>query len=298
MSKSEPVRWHENQALFREAVAFTSARTGFTPRLVEKDYYCTLLLQHLTEKVPGLVFKGGTCLAKVHAQFYRLSEDLDFTIHTPLQTARSGRSRLAAPAKDAVAKLGEHLPGLRILQNLIGSNNSTQYQACVGYPSLFSDQQESIKIEVGLREPLLTSKVRAQAHTLLLNPMVNAPMVPAIQVSCLSREEAMAEKLRAALTRREAAIRDFYDVDHAVRRLGLRVRAPELVGLVRKKLAVPGTGPVDVSAARLATLRPQLGPQLRAVLRDRDMAEFDLERAWAAVGEAAAALAAEPEPRP
>ena len=27
-----------------------------------------------------LVFKGGTCLSKVHADFYRLSEDLDLII--------------------------------------------------------------------------------------------------------------------------------------------------------------------------------------------------------------------------
>ena len=100
----------------------------------------------------------------------------------------------------------------------------------------------------------------------------------------------MAEKLRAALSRREAAIRDFYDVDHAVRRLGFRVQAPELIGLVREKLAVPGNEPVDVSAARLAVLKPQLESRLKPVLRDRDFVEFDLERAFATVAEVAAAL--------
>ena len=53
-------------------------------------------------------------------------------------------------------------------------------------------------------------------------------MVPAFSVPCLSRAEAMAEKLRAALSRRDVAIGDFYDVDHAVRRLGLRVRDQDL----------------------------------------------------------------------
>jgi len=100
----------------------------------------------------------------------------------------------------------------------------------------------------------------------------------------------MAEKLRAALSRREAAIRDFYDVDHAVRRLGFHVQAPELIGLVREKLAVPGNEPVDVSAARLAVLKPQLESRLKPVLRDRDFVEFDLERAFATVAEVATAL--------
>ena len=31
-----------------------------------------------------LVFKGGTCLTKVHAELYRLSEDLDYTYPSSL----------------------------------------------------------------------------------------------------------------------------------------------------------------------------------------------------------------------
>jgi predicted nucleotidyltransferase component of viral defense system len=290
MTKPEPIRWHENQALFREAVAFTSARTGFVPRLVEKDYYCTLALQHLCAGVPGLVFKGGTCLAKVHAQFYRLSEDLDFAIHTPPETARSGRSRLAAPVKKAVAKLGEDQSGLRVIQELTGSNNSTQYQALVGYQSAFGGQEEPIKIEVGLREPVLTPEVQAGAQTLLLNPLVNAPMVPAVQVSCLSRGEAMAEKLRAALTRRDVAIRDFYDMDYAVRRLRFDAKLPAFLELVKKKLSIPGNEAVDVSEGRLATLRSQVDGQLKPVLRSQDLAEFDLKRACALIADLAATV--------
>jgi len=243
MTKPEPIRWHENQALFREAVAFTSARTGFIPRLVEKDYYCTLALQYLCASVPGLVFKGGTCLAKVHAQFYRLSEDLDFAIHTPLATTRSGRSRLATPSKKAVAKLGEGQSGLRVIKELTGSNNSTQYQALVGYQSVFGGQEEPIKIEVGLREPVLTPEVQAGAQTLLLNPLVNAPMVPAVQVSCLSREEAMAEKLRAALTRRDVAIRDFYDMDYAYAVCASTPDFPGSLSWSKRSSPFPGTRP-------------------------------------------------------
>ncbi len=65
---------------------------------------------------------------------------------------------------------------------------------------------------------------------------------------------------------------------------------PDFVGFVREKLAVAGNDPVDVSAARLAALRPQVEAQLRPVLRTRDFAEFDLERAFATVARVAAAL--------
>ena len=57
--------------LFAEAIGFTSAETGFIPGLIEKDYYCSVLLQDLGSAGADLVFKGGTLLAKVHAGFYR-----------------------------------------------------------------------------------------------------------------------------------------------------------------------------------------------------------------------------------
>ena len=285
-----PIRPHEDPALFREAVTFTAAETGFVPRVIEKDYYCTVLLEYLAAAGAGLVFRGGTCLAKVHAGFYRLSEGLDFVIPTPVDASRADRSRRAAASKDAVARIAKQVPGLRAITALTGANDSTQYNAAIGYTSLLGRQEETIKIEVGLREPLLMPAIWGEARTLLLDPISGSPLVPAFPVPCLSRDEAMAEKLRAALNRREAAIRDFYDIDHAVRRLGLRPQGPALIGLVRKKLAVARNEPVDVTAARLAALRQQLESQLKAVLRARDFAEFDLERAFATVAGVAAAL--------
>ncbi len=294
MSEAAPIRLHEDPALFREAVNYTAAATGFVSRLIEKDYFCTVLLQHLAEAGGGLVFKGGTCLAKVHAEFYRLSEGLDFVIPTPVDASRAERRRRVAESKGSIASIGERLPGLHVITALTGANDSTQYTAVIGYASLLGRREETIKIEVGLREPLLTPAVPGEARTLLHDPISGSPLVPALTVPCLSRAEAMAEKLRAALSRREAAIRDYYDIDHAVRRQSVGVLEPELIGLLRKKLAVTGNDPVDVSPARLAVLRPQLESQLKAVLRARDFGEFDLDRAFATVAKVAAELGRTP----
>jgi hypothetical protein len=86
------------------------------------------------------------------------------------------------------------------------------------------------------------------------------------------------------------AIRDFYDIDYAIRRLDLNPLEATLIELVRQKLAVSGNDPVDVSEARLAALRQQLDSQLKPVLRAKDFAEFDLERAFRAVVDVAAAV--------
>ena len=48
--------------------------------LIEKDYYCSLILNYFFNGDTSLVFKGGTCLSKVYVDFYRLSEDLDLII--------------------------------------------------------------------------------------------------------------------------------------------------------------------------------------------------------------------------
>jgi predicted nucleotidyltransferase component of viral defense system len=57
---------HKETEIFRDALALTRERTGFAERLIEKDYFCTALLEYLAATANKLVFKGGTCLAKVH----------------------------------------------------------------------------------------------------------------------------------------------------------------------------------------------------------------------------------------
>lgn len=267
-------------AFFREALAFTSQRYGFPERLIEKDYVCTLLLEALTAAHDGLVFKGGTCLAKVYADFYRMSEDLDFVIPMAVDASRSKRSEQAKGLKGIIGELPERFPFVRVVEPLTGFNNSMQYNAVVGYVSSLGGRPETIKIEVGLREPLMLKPVGGEAKTILLNPVSRERMVPVKNVRCISRTEAFAEKFRAALSRREPASRDFFDLDYAVRKLGLKPDDSELVALVRDKMHIPGNDPADVSADRLAALTQQLESELRPVLRAEDFQTFDLDRAF------------------
>jgi len=280
--------WHEDPEFFEAAVSFTAKETTFSPRLVEKDYFCTVLLDYLATVGNTVVFKGGTCLAKIHADFYRLSEDLDFVVSMPVDSSRSERSKMATGLKDIV--MPDRLPGFRVVEPLRGANNSTQYNAVIGYHSRIVGKEETIKVEVGLREPLLLPPEAGMAKTLLLNPSTTKPLCEPLVLNCMSKREAFAEKFRAALSRREAAVRDFFDLDYAVRQLGLQPEDRGLIDLIRKKMAVPGNDRMDVSENRLTTLHRQLESQLRPVLRARDYAEFDLERAFRIVAEVAAII--------
>ena len=124
---------------------------------------------------------------------------------------------------------------------------------------------DTIKVEVGLREPLLLATEDGMAHTILLNPVSRTVLLKPVTVRCIAKTEAFAEKFRAALSRRDVAARDFFDLDYAVRKLGLRANDKTLIELLRQKLAIPGNAPVNVSEQRLTELRRQIEPQLRPV---------------------------------
>ena len=58
-----PIQTHEDPLLFREAINFTATQTRFLPRLIEKDYFCTLLLNYLAAAdaaragLPGIQYR-------------------------------------------------------------------------------------------------------------------------------------------------------------------------------------------------------------------------------------------------
>jgi len=50
--------------------------------------------------------------------------------------------------------------------------------------------------------------------------------MPELALACLSLREAYAEKCRAALSRQPAAIRDFFDLEHAIRKARFDLNDP------------------------------------------------------------------------
>lgn len=292
MDSYRPTAIHvEDPQLFREAVRYTEAQTGFSAQLIEKDYFCSLVLHYLYfdvahEKTP-LVFKGGTCLSKVYVNFYRLSEDLDFVISLDSAVKREKRRKEIAPLKDLFTRLPSHIPSLTMKENLKGHNESKQYIGYVEYVSSLISRNEQIKIEIGLREPLIKSPAIKPAKSILLNPFTRKAVLQAFPVQAIDVKESYAEKTRAALSRKEPAIRDFYDILHAQRVLGINFVDKEFLGMVRKKLLVPGNHPVDVSAERKSELQKQVQAQLRSVLRHKDFDTFDLDEAFDIVNKVA-----------
>jgi predicted nucleotidyltransferase component of viral defense system len=268
--------------LFREFVDYTARVTGFRRELIEKDFFCSVILDFMsTQLSTAVVFMGGTCLSKVYTDFSRLSEDLDFTIPLPAVAHRGERQRLIKPVKKACEETAKRLPAFHEIMALRGSNESTQYSGIWGYQSIASGETERIKLDFGLREPILLPAENRQAGTLLLNAVTGAKLVAPFYLHVMALAEVWAEKTRAALTRLQPAIRDFFDLDYALLNQTVNFEDDGLLELVRRKLAAPGNGPVDLSAVRKTELERQTQGQLRPVLRLRDFERFSLERIWA-----------------
>jgi predicted nucleotidyltransferase component of viral defense system len=269
-----------DREIFRDALAHSERTTGFTATLIEKDYYCSLILQYFFDGDTSLVFRGGTCLGKVYTDFYRLSEDLDFIIPVPVDASRYKRRAKMEPVKRIFNKLPKAVPGIAISEVFKGHNESRQYIGCIEYQSAIIETQENIKLEVGLREPLIKSSVSSEARTIVVNPFSDRSLLPTFTVRAMAVREAYTEKARAALSRKEPAIRDFFDLFYAVHKMGLKLHDREFLDMIRRKLEVPDNDPVDISKGRKRELDRQLDAQLKPVLRPADLVWFNLDEAF------------------
>ena len=79
---------HDDKEIFKEIIEQVAAETGRTEIIIEKDYYVTMLLKNLANKLSNVVFKGGTSLSKGYKIINRFSEDIDITFDEHLGEAR------------------------------------------------------------------------------------------------------------------------------------------------------------------------------------------------------------------
>lgn len=267
-----------NPETLRLAVEYTSQLTGFSPRLVEKDYYCSLFLERLYHHEmlrSHLAFKGGTLLSKAYLGFFRLSEDLDFSASNEFCTTRTERREVSKVIKAAIDELLPEL-GFSEVSPLRGFNESRQYNGVFGYKSV-TGVPDTIKFEVGFRGDLMLPLPTTLLETLLVDPFSTRKALSLIMVKTLVREEAFAEKARAALTRKFPAIRDLFDLVR-IAESGFDLHNEEFLTLVRRKLSADADATADTSIEKKKKFESQVESELKVVLRKGE--NFDFEDAW------------------
>lgn len=262
-------------------------QTGFPAQLLEKDYYLTLILSKINNLSDDLIFKGGTCLNKIYYSYYRLSEDLDFSMKLPeYTTTRANRRKCIQPIKDGIKTLVKQF-GLKIDdKEAAGKNESKQYVYHLLYQSALRAQEMRIKLEISLRfNPILNIETKDVLHK-FLHPFTNEPLFDGGKVNCLSLKEIVSEKMRAAATRKIIAPRDFYDLNFIIQQ-GFNLADAEVLDLFRKKLEEDG-GDTDLakykinlgrSDKEIKDMKARIENELFDVLTVNERKNFNLDEA-------------------
>jgi predicted nucleotidyltransferase component of viral defense system len=277
---------HSNKDEFTKILERTSAQTGFPLRLLEKDYYLTVILSGINERLSGdLILKGGTCLSKIYHSYYRLSEDLDFSLRLPQDsTTRGMRRKAIKPIKDSIQAFAESLEMNIDDPGKAGHNLSTQYIFYFYYDSVVLNRKEKVKIEIGLRSnPIIPVKEKKIVHK-FLHPFTGEPIFESGQIVCLSLNELAAEKMRAAATRLNIAPRDFYDLGYLLK-VGFDFKDPEFLDIFKRKLAEDNFSTdlknyrqhLGRSKEEIEDMKSRLEEELFPVLTIREKGNFNID---------------------
>ena len=268
-----------NRDKLKDIIPAIAGKLKFRPAIIEKDYYLTVILNNIeTVLSDKIIFKGGTLLNKIHLNYHRLSEDLDFTYYGKL-TGRSQRSIAIAPIRE---KMPAFLKALDLSSNNPqgeGFNNSMQYVFKINYQSLITAKKDLIKIEISLRQPPIDRPIHTSIKHFYQDPFTGEDLIPIGKILSLSLKEAVAEKLKASITRKDVVIRDYYDLWH-ISETDFNFYDQRFIKIFKQKLADESyTGDYrqnfGLSPMQLSLLHNQVDTLLLPVIRVGE--EFNLD---------------------
>ena len=148
---------HENREEFTNAVNLASEYFHVMPIVVEKDYYVTMILRELSQRLDYVVFKGGTSLSKCHKAIQRFSEDIDLTIDSKLSQGQM--KKLKEGIKNVAEKLGLSIP------NIDATRSRRSYNRYIlEYQSVIPNSDDAVQTAVLLE----TSFVEVSFPTVVL----------------------------------------------------------------------------------------------------------------------------------
>jgi len=217
---------------------FISKRLNIPEKgLIEKDILLSHLLFHLASDksfFENYAFKGGTCLIKCYLDYYRFSEDLDFTYID--QKEFEGKSmnqirKLISDKIDEVANLLEKIAKPLDLRFKIDKQNKEHFQfggsnAFVTFKLWYNSKELSketfIKVQINYREKLnyevkerdakfIIPKNLEKDFSFMYKEEADSLLMP-VKIKSYDLKEILIEKIRAILTRRGVKARDFIDV--------------------------------------------------------------------------------------
>jgi predicted nucleotidyltransferase component of viral defense system len=183
---------------------------GFDIVLLEKDYLVTYLL-YLLKDVKNIHFKGGTALNKILLNHQRLSEDIDFT--------------LTGKLSEVEAEIKAKLKGT-MFDKITHDKRVDQFVRLIAHYRLFHEEG-TIFIDLNERAKLLLKPKMMQI------PHFYPEHIPMFGISCIHRNEMIAEKVMAVCQRYKP--RDYLDVYYIIKN-----NIPISISLIKRKFKENG----------------------------------------------------------
>ena len=203
--------------------------------LLEKDLYLQGIISELS-KIDyfrkNFVFKGGTCLTKVYFDYYRFSEDLDFTwFNQKIFEKKSAKQerKIISRELEKLTKIVHDISKLfefdfkpdksnKKYFEFGGGNKFTTYKI---YYKKTSGEESFIKIQVNFREEIIYPIKEKEIKPITLNmkerlnleyPEYSNMLTDKSFLLVYDLREIAAEKVRAILTRKGFKVRDLIDL--------------------------------------------------------------------------------------
>ncbi len=205
---------------------------------IEKDFYLTLLLNEISKNIEEkkdslfskLVFKGGTLLTRVHLDYHRISEDLDFTYSENQKLNKLSAKQRKKVISNTTDKLVEEIDKVSKGLNLDFSTNKADKRYCkvmdrknvyifkIYYNPVYG-AEEFIKFEVNFNDeliyPILFEDIKHLFDVEIIKDLEfveNLKIQIKKNIPCYDLREIAGEKIRAILTRPAIKERDLLDI--------------------------------------------------------------------------------------
>ncbi len=203
--------------------------------LLEKDLILHQILTDLSQDEffsNNFVFKGGTCLTKCYLDYYRFSEDIDFTWKDQSVYEGKSQTKIRGLLSETIDKVGSIFEGIakkraldfkcdkqdRHYVELGGSNKMCTFK--IWYRAETLNVESFVKVQMNFVEKLIFAPQNGKLSTLqctqsdelsFLFPEY-AEYCQTISLHVYDTREILCEKVRSILTREGFKARDFLDI--------------------------------------------------------------------------------------
>ncbi len=193
--------------LTQEEFEEVAGNKHFDNRLIEKDYFVTVIL-YLLKDVKQIYFKGGTALNKIFLGYARLSEDVDFTVTSNVRTVEKEIKHILQESKFFTA--------------ITKDKRVDKFTRLIAHYEGFYNTEGTVFIDLNQKASLLLKPEQCNILHFYEENM------PSFSFPTLAKKEMLAEKMAATIGRNKP--RDHFDLYQIVKK-----KLPLDLSLVKKK---------------------------------------------------------------